>query len=597
MSFIELGTYNKSEYTYKLSYSGSKEFETPLSFIVLDHFSRRGITKPDLKSFHFPSDVTVRFFNNSEDVLEWFTGSGEKSFMIEIFKNGNNIFQGFYLPNPQYISYNSASSSYDLKFHDGIELLKNSTNTIDTFTTIDVFLRSVLDSIGFSLPINVIINLTAANMLIKDFSPASMRTKFQTLLDRNPSASNYDLLSAFLTVFKAFIYQEEGKWIIKEYVNRDSNLNFEIDTNGVVTSNSPTRPVLTPTILEDSSRKPLRGINKYLRSVNNNNQSSLIRNSDFSDWNEDYTVLNEWELEAGTIIPPFQFEDFNGVIFTDSDTSLYQKITRISTGYGLPKFNFEGNVYIDGSVGTYDIAIAEIIVYIRDAEDREAGFTKYWAHEPSVSTELSLTQEFIFAEVEIASGHSFNVPVDFAKIIDIPLTLYSDFYFEIRLLDQEEAVLTSFNSRRREYNLVQLESVKSLREVSDSTAISVSSSNTEGAEIEDEVYFSDDLAPLRESEFQILDENLIWQDVTEWRGRSENDEDALTLNQKVIDKFLESYSSSRLFIKLKILKSTNPTINTELQITHNGTTKSFDILFIQEHASIKATTVYAIEST
>jgi len=590
---IEVGSYSTSNYTYKLFYEGDKEFDLPLKFTVLNHFYRNGITKADWSKCFFPSDVTVRFFSNNEDIFNWFNGSGKRSFVIEIWKNNVLKFKGFYLPNPQYSSYNSSSNFYDLKFHDGIELLTDSINSISGFTTIDSFLRTALDAIGYALPISIIINLTASGILTKDYSPSSMRSSFQSVLDQTPNASLYDLLSAFLKVTKAFIYQEDGKWNIKEHANRGSNLLYEIAVNGSISQSNPTRESSSITLLRGSKRKTLRGIKTITRLAKNNNQSALILNPDFSNWNEDYTELEDWELEDGSIIPPFQFEDFNGVIFTDVDTKLYQKRTRILTGYGLPEFKFEGNVYIDGAVGTYDIAIAELIVYIRDTSDRESGFTKYWVHEPSISTELSPTQEFIFAEVEIQSGHSFNVPVDFSKIIDLPLTLYKDFYYEIRLLDQNEAVLTSNNNRRREYNLAELILPKSLKEAPEEDIVSVNSVNQLGASIQEEVYFTDRLNSLRGIDFQILDENDEWQDAIEWKYRSESDIDAARLNHKVLDTFLETHSDDKLFIKIRILKSDTIKINTELQAKE----KSFDVFFIQEQAKDKYLTVYAIEQS
>ncbi|HAW80323.1 MAG TPA: hypothetical protein DEO59_03040 [Balneola sp.] len=597
MALTEVGEYSAGAFTYTLFYDGNKTFTLPLKFEVLNHFHRKGINKPDLTKFHFPSDVTVRFFSNSEDILDWFNGSGDKTFMIKITENSTLIFQGFYVPVPQFSSYNLRDNAYDLKFHDGIELLKKTTNAISGFTTIDTFLRGALDSIGFELPINILINITGANILTNDYSPSSMRTSFQTILDRSPNASYYDLLSAFLTVFKAFIYQENGKWYIREYAFRDETLTFEIALNGTITSSSSARPLSTPTVLEDSKRSTLNGIYEFNRTVKNNNDNFQILNSDFSKWNEDYTVLEDWELESGSIDPPFQFEDFNGVIFKESTTKLHQIRTRVASGYGLPTFNFEGNVYLNGSVGTYDIAIAELIVYVRDADDRESGFTKYWAHEPTVSTVLSTTQEYIYTEVEITSGHSVNVPVDFSKMIDVSLTLYRDFYFEIRLLDLDEAVLTTSNGRRREYNLAELDQPKSLNEVSDSELIKVYSTNLEGDTFNDEVFFSDKLISIRDFDFQILDENLDWKDAVDWKDRFESDVYASKLNQKVIENFFDKYASARLFIKIKVLKSDKPSLETKLSFEYKGITKSFDVLYVQDQASSKIVDVYAIEAT
>ncbi|HAH52458.1 MAG TPA: hypothetical protein DCL80_14870, partial [Balneola sp.] len=103
-----------------------------------------------------------------------------------------------------------------------------------------------------------------------------------------------------------------------------------------------------------------------------------------------------------------------------------------------------------------------------------------------------------------------------------------------------------------------------LNEVSDSELIKVYSTNLEGDTFNDEVFFSDKLISIRDFDFQILDENLDWKDAVDWKDRFESDVYASKLNQKVIENFFDKYASARLFIKIKVLKSDKPSLETKL---------------------------------
>jgi hypothetical protein len=483
--------------------------------------------------------------------------------------------------------------AYDVRFYDGIQLLKNDLHQISGYTSLDTFLRNCMDSLGFELPIYVMINITPAAFITPNYGPENIRTQFEGLLDRKPEASYYELLFALLKVFKAFIVQEDGAWYIKQHAHRENTQIFRINTNGTVVFSIDNEQLTIGRMLADSSFTNVRGISSLVRTTLNNNTSSALLNADFTDWNADRTELNGWLLEAGTISPPFLFNDFQGFYFTNSNTKLYQKSTRILTGYGEPTFTFSGTIYMDGTAGSHDIAIAELIVYIRDASNREAGFTKYYAHKPSVSTLLSTTRKLVYASVQIPSGHSTNVPIAFEAEINVPLALYKDFYYAIRLVDENEPETTTSNGRRRKINSIQVDIQGSLQETASEDDHNTNSANTNGIQTTESVYFNDDLQYRREVEFQGRDENLDWIDVYLWRNISGTTGHAL--NEKVVDNFLDVYSSSRLFVKITLPSGTVPKIRTKLTLEHEGQNKTFAVTYVQQESSFKPVKVYAIE--
>ncbi len=593
MPYTELGSSTTGDYTYTLYYDGSESFTTPVSFKVLNHFSRKGVTSQDFDKEHYPHDITVRFFGINESLMPIFSFAGKKSFMLKIEESSELIFQGFLLPQQYYRSYSVKKLVYDVKFYDGIETLKDTVHQFSGYTTIASFLRTCLDAIGFSLPIYTRTNITSNVYIAKDYSPASLRFNLETLLENNPESNWYDLLIAFLAAWKMNIVQEDGAWWIKQHADRDATTVYKIDTSGFVTLTNDNEEATLNRFLTDSNYTYHRGFSGIERMAINNNQSASLLNSDFTKWNNARTQVDDWELESGSISPPFLFDDHQGFYFETSNTKLVQNVLRIVSGFGKVKFSLKGTIYVDGTAGFHDIAVAELIVYIRDANSRQSGFSKYYVHKPSITTELSTTRKLVKATVEIPSGHSQNVPVALETEIDLYLSPTKDFYYTIRLVDENEAETTTQNGRRRKINEVSLETTKSLIELSSEDEFNFNSSNDNGVKKRQTVHISDNLAPRKLPEFQVFDENLVWKDVYSWRDISGTG--SKTFNEIIVSDFLDRFSGSRLYIRLSILKKHQPKIRTVLSFEHEGSLKKLFVTYIQAEAANKLVKLYAIE--
>jgi len=275
-------------------------------------------------------------------ITDRFNAKNDDKFYVDIFKNGALYFKGF--ANLYLTKYEFLKSKYVTKFtaYDGLKRLETFTDLTQLPTGIarlSEVLRTILNTLGFDLNIGIYMNNYPSPAETTPKPVYDIGVKVSDFVPTLKDANYYNVLKSICKMFDLSVYQELGKWILRQNHSFDSGLTAftyeEINYGtGVVTKTTKTLSDIKNTITtNDMAIKPKRffvdPINKLTFKINNNNSKENYASVNWDNPNF-YAGSSGW-IKSGTIDTDYTGES---VILKQTGSGwIYQK--QRTDGWGI----------------------------------------------------------------------------------------------------------------------------------------------------------------------------------------------------------------------------------------------------------------------
>ncbi len=489
ITYVQIGQYVLGSITYTLYRDDS---DTPLGLDVglrvLNHVERRGTTIFNLSSPYKPTDFTLLCLDKDGSLFDVIVSSDERTLKLVITDSETSLrFTGFYVPEIDESSMSISDVTLQLRFYDGMTLLKDKSYGLNGHIIISDFLRTMLDEIGYLLDINVVLDvyqptLSASLNLNKE------RISMDALLRKKPDASYFDALIEFCTRFGCWIFQDENAWYIIQYGARDKSWqNIETDGNVRILFEYDIEFSIAGKFLRPSYHKKLRGLTEFNFKEQFTEDELALENSEFQ------FGANGWTVTGGTtsIHDTFTTDKGRALELNSANMSISQFTNRVS--YGKVLFRVKAEVNLDNSSVVNDTLNFLQIRFFND--DQEEIYT-------------------IGASVNL-DGTGGNVTLDIEDERPRPTFDFFTGFVEVSGISENESYVdTSDGWYIRFYEISVAIDNDYDQPIED--VISISAANNDRGDTESiEVYLSDNEKLTRISDFQ-YDNGGAWESALDW---------------------------------------------------------------------------------
>lgn len=598
MSLHEIATYSQGDLEYTL-YEEAASAPATVAMRVLNHKSRVGVNRYDLNAVLLPHDVTVLFHDPNGDLRDRLTGASTKQFFLKIERDSVMEFQGPLVPDLGSKSHAVRSTTLQLTFSDGIELLKDvAWDQAGLYLTWAALLRQLFDQLGYELPIRACFDIEADGVT-SGATISNHRTNMQGLLDRKPTATYHDVLKEFLRSFKAHAFQEDGYWWVRQYGNRDSSDIEEIAVGGVV-STVVASPAKTITKLRlPSNERAHRGIHTLNRKVLHSPDDFAVRNGQFLDW--DGSDIKEWDVTAaysrhydyseGETALEFNFETMNAI----------QTINHSVVGAHVIEINLRAVFEINQIAGTHDIEMMMIRLEHHGHTSGPSSHPQY-SYVDSTGAVVTTPLTKIEHQVVIPSSSASYQEEDISKTITFATDRYFNGFVKVYLVSGNNPNMKTDNGWVIRWYKADLKITKSAAKNDFSTYDYPipAASNDCGAVVDEEVYLSDLYMYKIFSDFEYYD-GSAWQiagresvtDTNAWKSSNHpsGDED---FNEVIAENFIAKTGEPLRFHKLHVAYSEQPKLHQLITMNLEGSDETYLPMYIERTASEKQIKLYVV---
>lgn len=182
---------------------------------VLNYDERKDLFKPLIGS-----SLNITLEADTTATLSDLYSEKEQDFIVKLFRNGQQIFQGFLLPDGIWEDYVSDRWELTLDVTDGLSLLKNLKFVKDSGLYFDGLLnqyeavKQCLHRIGYDLPINISLDVFYTGFSGTDTILHRTVINTERFYNENEPTDCEEVLTSILESYNASIVQQDGEWWI-----------------------------------------------------------------------------------------------------------------------------------------------------------------------------------------------------------------------------------------------------------------------------------------------------------------------------------------------------------------------------------------------